>query len=416
MGLFSGRGSAVEIYEDHLDEQRSLTRSRQPFPVYATYTVGDLTADDALRLSAVFACVRLLARTVAQLPLVPYRRLDSGGRDRYSGRIADLLAAPAPGNVTYNLVSTIVAHLCLWGNAYVGKYRDDNGIVTQLAPLLPWGMTVTLDEGEPRYLYIDQQGAQQLGTADVLHFKEVSNDGIVGLSPIAQCSAGLRLEQSLGKHSDNFALNGGRPSGILRVGGWRSQQGTAPEDTRNDWETKFAGPDNAGKLLLLAGDEEISYTSLAMSMSDAEWVAQRQLSKAEIAAIFGLKSHLINAPVGDRLHYSSSEQDRLDLLTLAVQPTLTLIEQVLSADPDLSPSRTFCEFTVESLLRADSLTRAQFYASAIQAGWMTIEEVRLREGLSTTPPPVSPAQIPTSSPSLSNPLPPAPNPPPGDTP
>ena len=409
MGLFTRRRT-----EDRT-EDRSLTRSAQPWPFYGTISVGDLTPDDAMRISTVFAAVRLLARTVAQLPLVPYRRMDDGGRERYSGKIADLLTTPSPGYVAWNLLSSIVCHLGLWGNCYVGKFRDENGVVTQLAPLLPQGMTVLIREGQPEYIYYDIEGVQKLGTADVIHFRDISADGIVGLSPIAQCSAGLRHEQNLGIHADNFAQNGGRPGGILRIPGWRAAEGTSPEDVRSDWDDKFAGPANSGKLLIVAGDKDVQYQTLGMSLADAEYVSQRQLSRAEICAIFGLKSHLLNAPVGDRLHYSSSEQDRLDLLTLAVQPILTLIEQVISADPDLSPARTFCEFTVDSLLRADALTRAQYYQTMIAAGVLTPQEVRLREGLTAVPPPQSPRPFPTVS-ADPVPSPGSPNPPAGETP
>ena len=144
-----------------------------------------------MRISDVFACVRLLADTAASLPLVAYRHLPGGDRERFSGRLTDLLATPSPGNVTANLIGTIVAHLNLHGNAYIGKFVDGDGIVTQLAPLHPAGMTVQLVKGVPRYSYVDWGGAQELGTAEVLHLKALSVDGVVGLSPVAQARQGL---------------------------------------------------------------------------------------------------------------------------------------------------------------------------------------------------------------------------------
>ena len=86
-------------------------------------------------------------------------------------------------------------------------------------------MTVTLREGQPEYLFIDQNGALQLATEDVLHLKLMSVDGVVGLSPIAQARQALGLAQNLGKHADSFAANAGRPGGVLRVPGMALRPG-----------------------------------------------------------------------------------------------------------------------------------------------------------------------------------------------
>lgn len=412
MGLFSRGRSVLDIYED---EQRSLTRAQQPWPVYASVTWSDIGPEDAMRISDVFACIRLLADTAASLPLVAYRRLPDGDRERFSGRLTELLATPSPGNVTANLVGTAVAHLNLHGNCYLGKYRDADGIVTQLAPLNPAGMTVDLERGIPRYLYVDNNGAQQLGTADVLHLKALSADGVIGLSPVAQARQALGLAQNLGQHADSFAANAGRPGGILRVPGWRSAQGTAPEDIRSDWEGMFVGTDNAGKLLIVTGQEDVQYQQFALSMADAQFIEQRQLSSQEIARIFRVPPHLIGAPVSSSLTYSNAEQESLDFLKFSLSPWLRLIEMAITADPDLSPSTVFCEFTLDDLLRADSLTRATVYEKGLAGGWLTIEEIRARENLprlpavaATTPAP----QLPTT-PAPPGPSPPAPNDPGG---
>ena len=273
-----------------------------------------------MRISDVFACVRLLADTAASLPLVAYRHLADGDRERFSGRLTDLLATPSPGNVTANLIGTVVAHLSLHGNAYVGKYRDADGIVSQLAPLHPAGMTVELVGGVPRFMYVDQNGAQELGTADVLHLKALSVDGVLGLSPVAQARQGLGLAQNLGKHADTFAANAGRPSGVLRVPGWRSAQGTAPTDVRADWEQMFVGTDNTGKLLILTGAEDVQYEQFSLSMQDAEFVAQRQLSTQEICRIFRVPPHLLGAPTGRSMTYSNAELESARLPEVLARP------------------------------------------------------------------------------------------------
>ena len=169
------------------------------------------------------------------------------------------------------------------------------------------------------------------------------------------------------------------------MSGWRSAQGTAGEDIRSDWESKFVTTDNSGKLLIVTGDDPVDYSQLSLSMVDAEFVAQRQLSTQEICRIFRIPPHLVGAPVAHSLTYNNAEMEALDFLKFSLGPVLRLIEQVITADTDLSPATVFVEFLLDDLLRADSLSKATYYGQAIASGWMTIEEVRQRENLPTEP-------------------------------
>jgi len=257
-----------------------------------------------------------------------------------------------------------------------------------------------------------------LGTADVLHLKALSVDGVLGLSPVAQARQGLGLAQNLGKHADTFAANAGRPGGVLRVPGWRSAQGTAPTDVRADWEQMFVGTDNTGKLLILTGADDVQYEQFALSMQDAEFVAQRQLSTQEICRVFRVPPHLIGAPVSHSLTYANAETESLDFLKFTLGPILRLVEAAITSDPDLSPSTVFCEFQLDDLLRADSLTRAQVYEKGLAGGWLTVEEIRQRENLPQLPAnPVSSAAVPMAqiptAPAPPGVTPPAPNDPGG---
>ena len=257
-------------------------------------------------------------------------------------------------------------------------------------------MTVELDGGTPIYTLMDMAGVQRLTTSDVLHIKALSIDGIIGISPIGQARQALGLAQHLASHADSFAKNAGRPGGVLRVSGWRTAQPGAAEDVRSDWETRFSGEQNAGKLLLLTGEGDIQYQQFALSMADAEFVAQRQLSTAEIARIFRIPPHLIGAPTGESLTYSNAVDQALQFVKFSLSPWLTVIEQALSADTDLSPSTTFVEFLLDGLLRADAATRATVYTAALNpsTGWMTRDEVRQLENLPAEDEPPAPPEPP----------------------
>src|SRR4051794_9506696 len=100
-----------------------------------------MDAHAGLRIPDVFACVRALSESAASLPLVAYRRTDQG-RVRAGGRTQELLDAPAPATTTASLIGQLMAHLNLWGNAYIAKWRDKDGRVAVLGLLAPESVTV----------------------------------------------------------------------------------------------------------------------------------------------------------------------------------------------------------------------------------------------------------------------------------
>jgi phage portal protein BeeE len=103
-------------------EQRTLGW----WPTWGT-TPGELAPQSALGIADVWACVRVLADSAASVPLIAYRRRESGRERLSTGRLAGLLERPAPATTQANLVSQAVAHLTLYGNAYLGKFRDGDG-------------------------------------------------------------------------------------------------------------------------------------------------------------------------------------------------------------------------------------------------------------------------------------------------
>jgi phage portal protein BeeE len=108
------------------------------------------------------------------------------------------------------------------------------------------------------------------------------------------------------------------------------------------------------------------------------------MSTAEIARIFRVPLRMIGAPTGDSQTYANVESVQIEFVTHALRPWLVLIEQAITADPDLCAGGLFVEFLLDALLRGDSSTRATVYTAALNpvTGWMTRAEVRALENLS----------------------------------
>lgn len=376
-------------------EDRALTRQTVP-PSMLTSTPGGqtVTPSTALGIADAYSCIRALSDAAASLPLVAYRRTATG-RERLEGATAELLTRPAPATTQAGLIGQLVAHLNLYGNAYVGKFRDAAGRVDQLAMLHPERVVPELRGGRPVYTVLDGKGARGVhGTDDICHVKALSTDGLVGLSPVRQCRVALGLSQSLTQHAATFFANDARPGGVLRI----SQAPGGDTDLgalRDAFTTDHAGR-NAHRVAIMTGDVE--FVPVSMPLDDAQFLEQRKLSAVEVARIFRVPPWIVGADSGGSMTYSNTEQQSLHFVTYSLRPWLVQIEQALSADRDLFAPGAYCEFLLDALLRADSHTRALVYTAALnpETGWMRRDEVRRLENLEPEPDgpaPTTPSRI-----------------------
>jgi HK97 family phage portal protein len=200
---------------------------------------------NALAIADVYACVRCLSDAAASIPLIPYRK-SADGRTRADGRLGDLLCRPAPGSTQANLIGTLMGHLQLFGNAYLGKFRDSDGRIAELAPLHPDRVAVELRDGRLVYTVNDGMGRQsEHGVEDIVHIRGLSTDGLTGVSPIRSCRVAMDLSASLAAHGSS-RTEPGRPASsaprrsLIRPPRMRSRRSSAP--TSWDYATRTRSP------------------------------------------------------------------------------------------------------------------------------------------------------------------------------
>lgn len=375
-------------------EDRALTSANVPAVMLSPTASGvSVTATNALGIADAFACVRALADAAASLPLVAYRRT-AGGRERLEGGVAELLRRPAPATTQANLVGQLMAHLNLHGNAFVGKYRDGDGRVESLALIAPERVQVELRGGLPLYEVTDARGSSRTySERDVLHVRGLSVDGLLGLSPVAQAREALGLSARLTEHAARFFQNDARPSGVLTVPAGPTAQDQV-DNLARAWQKRHGGTEGAHRIAVLTGD--VSFQSVSMPLEDAQFLGQRQLSTAEIARVFRIPPWVVGASAGDSLTYSNTTDQIRAFVVFSLAPWLTVIEQALTADPDLCAPGQYVEFLLDGLLRGSPSERSEIYTRALDplTGWMTREEVRRMENLGPEPTPAPRPAVP----------------------
>ena len=336
----------------------------------------------ALQNTAVFACVRILAETIASLPLPVYRRLAGGGKERAVGHYLYSVFhdQPNPEMTSFELRETLMGHLCLWGNAYCEIVRDGAGRARELWPLRPDRMAVRRgSNNELLYQYTLPDGSQLvLAQSNIFHLRGLGGDGIVGYSPIRMAREAIGLALATEEFGARFFGDGTHPSGVMEHPGKLSEQ--AHQNLKKSMIDAYSGLGKSHRLMIL--EEGMKFTQIGIPPEDAQFILTRKFQIAEIARIYRVPLHLLDE-TDKAATYASVEQFALQFVVHTIRPWLVRWEQCFKRDLFLPGEREiyFAEFLVDGLLRGDIQSRYQAYSTARQWGWMSANDVRERENM-----------------------------------
>ena len=363
---------------------------RSPWGGFWFQSVGSMTgsgmhvdADSAMRLSAVYACVRVLSESMAVLPFRLYRPKVGGGRapakDHWLCRL--MTRRPNRFQTPFEFREMLQGHLALRGNAFCQIVEDGAGGIAELLPLHPDRIKVEmLDNGSYRYRYTDRNGQAQIFRRDQLwHLRGLSSDGIVGLNPIEMQREAIASGLSAQGYGNRFFANDAKPTG-----GWIEFPGKfadtdAKKTFREGWQAMQSGA-NRGKTAVL--DQGMKYHEIGVSNKDSQFLESRQFTVSDVARVFRVPPHLI----GDlsKATFGNIEQQSLEFVVHTMTPWAerweSSIETMLLGDEELE-----VEFDFAVLLRGDAAGRSNYYHNGILDGWMTRNEARTREGLDPLP-------------------------------
>ena len=345
----------------------------------------------AMQMSAVYACVRILAESIASLPLHFYKYNDAGGKEKAVDHPLYWLLhdEPNPEMSSFSFRETLMTHLLLWGNAYAQIIRNGRGEVIALYPLMPDRMTVDRDaRGRIYYEYarsdsdantLGKKSSVILSLEDVFHIPGLGFDGLVGYSPIAMAKQAIGMGLACDEFGAAFFQNGAQPGGVLEHPNVLKD----PKRVRESWNAIYQGSRNAHRIAVL--EEGMTYKPISISPEQAQFLETRKFQIDEIARIFRVPPHMI----GDleKSSFSNIEQQSLEFVKYTLAPWISRWEQAIQRSLLLMSERTryFARFNVEGLLRGDYQSRMNGYAVARQNGWMSANDIRELESLDMIP-------------------------------
>lgn len=332
---------------------------------------------NAMTSTAVYACVRVIAETVASLPLPIFQHKGVGKEKARHHPLYSLLHdLPNEEMTSFSFRETMMMHVLLWGNAYAEIVRDGAGNIVELYPLQSDKMRVARDNRK-RIRYHYQVNGKELTypKEKIFHIPGLSFNGLTGISPIAAAREAVGLSLAAEEFGARFFGNGAKPGGILEHPGILKDA----EKLRKQWDEVYKGVANSHRVAVL--EEGMKYHEIGIPPDDAQFLETRKFQVDEICRIYRVPPHLI----GDLEHatFSNIEHQSIEFAVHTIRPWLVRWEQAISKCL-LTPSerkKYFAKFTMDGLLRGDFKTRMEGYAIGRQNGWYSANDIRALEDM-----------------------------------
>jgi HK97 family phage portal protein len=338
-------------------------------PASPTWAGVQVNPDTALRLSAVWGCIRILADCISTLPVHAFR-----GDDQLA-ELPPLLRQPAAGAALHDWLYQVMVSLLLRGNAY-GIVTDRSG-----ATMLPSQVEIAHPDQVGVQVDTDGTVVWRLGgveqdPADVWHVRAYSFPGsVLGLSPIEYSRQMIGLGLGAERYAAKFFGESAIPAGVLTT-----DQRITDKDARDLQELWEFGHQGRRRIGVLGAGAK--FQPISVNPEESQFLETTKANVAAVARIYGVPPEMIAGESAGHMAYTSPELRSMDLLTYTIRPWLVRLETAISA---LLPSTQTVRFNPDALVRVALLDRYQAHKVGIEAGFLTRNEARELENRQPLP-------------------------------
>ncbi len=368
MGVF---GRWLAPVRDQMTVSEYLRRVRDGD---ATWAGIGVTPENALTVSAVFACVRVIAEDLAKLPFVVYQQTE--GRERAT-------ASPYWRLIhdRFNSFQTsqqgreyLTACALLRGNGYALK-NEIGGQTRELLPLRPDAVRVEqLPDWELVYHVTMPDGKEEaLTRREVFHLPGLTISGPIGVSVIEYARQTVGNILGANRHSGTFFGNGLKPSGVLK------HPKTLSKDSQKRLKEQLTQEHSGGRsnsLLLL--EEGLEYAPITLTNKDSQFLESRAFEVTEVCRWFRVPPHKI-ADL-DRATFSNIEHQAIEYVSDTLMPWAKRWEYAVNQQV-IRTNTLYAELLFDALLRGTTLERYRAYqiAAGGNAPWLSRNDIRRSE-------------------------------------
>ena len=344
--------------------------------LFGTSKTGvQVSEDNALTFSAVYAAVRIISETIASIPLNVYQA-DGETRVKAVGHPVQDLLAKAPNSVssTFTFREAMASNLVLHGNAYAKIEMNAAGRPTALIPLNPMKVEVKVVDGEKVYVFDKKHTYLDY---EMLHFVGLSFNGLTGKSPLSMAREAVAIGLAAQEYGARFYSNGANAGGVITAPGRLNTE--VVKRLRESWNRAQSGNSNSHSTAIL--EEGMKYEKIGLDPEAAQFLQSRKFQVNEIARIFRIPPSYL-ADLENSSTRANTEQQAIQFVRDCITPYVRRMEVELNRklfredEPNL-----YAYFTMEGLMRGDQKARYEAYATARQWGWLSVNDIRDLENL-----------------------------------
>jgi HK97 family phage portal protein len=339
--------------------------------------------ETVFKVNAIFSAVSLISDTISTLPVDSYIRRD-GARFAFRPRPA-WVQQPDIDTTKEAFYGSLIVSLLLDGNGFVRVFRDGSGRVINMTVLNPSKVEIRKNKvGE--VVYINQDENKPLTKNEIIHIPDVVRPGeIRGISRVIALKDNFGLALALESYAARFFGQGATTQGLIEFPG-----NLTPEQAKqlvDGFDARHRGFRKAHKTGVLSGGAK--YVNTSVENDKAQFIDSRRMAVEDVARAFNIPPHLLGLPGTNT--YSSVEQNNIAFVTHTLRPIVQKLESAFTPLMTNEPggSTAFIKFTLDGLLRGDANSRFSAYSVGLQAGYLTINDIRRLEDL----PPVQGGEI-----------------------
>ena len=351
-------------------------------------------AKNALQLAPVQGAVGFLARTVARSDIVIEKKQQSDGR--WLRVYDDLPMWADPARVPSQLQSshTMRSHLArailIGGSGYImvaskrTRARRLRGYADSVITLAANRVSAYYKGGSVKYKVSEAELDQFVRDKDEgdivpIYYWQDDDEYLQGVSPLAETAPPLRIALAADAHAELLFQQGGLPPSLL-IAAAGSLSDEYAKTIKEYYSENRRDPEQRHKPLLLEGDWK--WLSTFVPPEQMQLLDSRKFSWSAVSAIYGVPPPFMGSPDVGTWGTGVRQLMRFALIG-SVEPLLGMIG---TAFTQLLPDGFRCRLSPEHLLEIEPLEKARFYERAVATGWMTLDEIRIREGLEALPP------------------------------
>ena len=339
--------------------------------------------DTVFKVNAIYSAVSLISDTISTLPVDSYIRRD-GARFAFRPRPA-WVQQPDIDTTKEAFYGALIVSLLLDGNGFVRVFRDAQGRVVNMTVLNPAKVEIRKNK-VGSVVYTHEGENKPLTKNEVIHIPDVVRPGEVrGISRVIALKDNFGLAIALESYAARFFGQGATTSGIIEFPG-----NLSPDQAKNlvdGFDARHKGFRKSHKTGVLSGGAK--YVQTTMENDRAQFIDSRRMAVEDVARAFNIPPHLLGLPGTNT--YSSVEQNNIAFVTHTLRPIVQKLESAFTPLMASEPggATAFIKFTLDGLLRGDANSRFTAYSTGLQAGYLTINDIRRLEDL----PPVTGGEI-----------------------